>query len=179
MLANSLAEKRELIVWFLRTNRLKKPEAARVLEFIMGNKTLLSRVQFTHNLSDKKDALLISAVYTNTFPFDFRVNNVSYGSVDEVIHQLKQNPPMKLYMWLSYASPPNCLICTQSNRRRVPAKLNPATTAHRMLVDAVRTVNKKEVRRKALLLKIDECLDEKNMHEFKKLTEELHRLSTE
>ncbi|SHK57401.1 YpiB family protein [Desulforamulus aeronauticus] len=179
MLANSLAEKRELIVWFLRTNRLKKPEAAQVLEFIKGDKTLLSRVQFTHNLSDKKDAVLISAVYTNTFPFDFRRNNVSYGSVDEVIYQLKQNPPTKLYMWLSYASPPNCLLCTQTNRRRVATKRNPAAIAHRMLVDAVRTVNKKEARRKALLLKIDECLDEKNSLEFKKLTEELHRLSSE
>ena len=179
MLANSLAEKRELIVWFLRTNRLKKPEAARVLEFIKDNKTLLSRVQFTQSLSNKKDALLISAVYTNTFPFDCRMNNVSYGLVDEVIHQLKQNPPLKLYLWLSYASPPNCLLCTQSNRRKVPAKLNPATAAHRMLVDAVRAVNKKEARRKALMLRIDECLDERNLHKFKELTEELHRLSSD
>lgn len=179
MLANSLAEKRELIVWFLRTNRLKKPEAARVLEFIRDNKNLLSRIQFTQSLSDKKDALLISAVYTNTFPFDFRLNNVSYGSVDEVIYQLKQNPPIKFYMWLSYASPPSCLLCNQSNRRKVSTKLNPASVAHRMLVDAVRTVNKKEARRRALMLKIDECLDEKNLNEFKKLTEELNRLISE
>ncbi|AQS58751.1 YpiB family protein [Desulforamulus ferrireducens] len=176
MLANSLAEKRELIVWFLRTNRLKKPEAARVLEFIKDNKTLLSRVQFTQNLSDKKDALLISAVYTNTFPFDCRINNVSFGSVDEVIHQLKHNPPNKLYLWLSYVSPPNCLLCTQANRRKASAKPNPAAVAHRMLVDAVRAVNKKEARRKALMSKIDECLDERNFPKFKELTEELHRL---
>ncbi|SHE73477.1 YpiB family protein [Desulforamulus putei] len=179
MLANSLAEKRELIVWFLRTNRLKKPEAARILEYIRDNKNLLARVEFTNKLSDKKDALLVSAVYTNTFPFDFRLNNVSYGSVDEVLHQLKNNPPKKLFMWLSYASPPGCKLCARSNKRQVKAMPNPVSAAHRMLVEAVRTVNRREARRKALMARIDKSLDEKNLQEFKRLTEELQRLSYE
>lgn len=178
MLANSLAEKKELIVWFLRTNRLKKPEAARVLEFIRDNKQLLSRVHFTNKLADKKDALLVSAVYTNTFPFDFRLDNVSYGSVDQVINQLKNNPPRQLAVWLSYASPPGCRLCTRTGRKQVQAMPNPMSAAHKMLVDAVRTVNQKESRRKALLNKIDRALDEKDLREFNKLAEELKNLST-
>lgn len=177
MLANNLAEKRELIVWFLRTNRLKKPEAARVLEFIKDNKHLLSRVEFTNMLSNKKDALLVSSVYTNTFPFDFRLDNVSYGSVDEVIHHLKLNPPPKLFLRLSYVSPPGCNFCTNSNRKKIRAISNPASVAHRLLVDAIRTVNRKEAHRKTILQKIDKSLDDKNMQEFKRLTEELQKLT--
>lgn len=179
MLANNLAEKRELIVWFLRTNRLKKPEASRVLEFIKDNNHLLSRVEFTNMLSNKKDALLVSAVYTNTFPFDFRLNNISYGSVDEVIHHLKLNPPHKLFLWLSYASPPGCGFCSHSNRKKIKAISNPASVAHRLLVDAVRNVNRKEARRKAILQKIDKSLDDKNLQEFKRLTDELQKLTNE
>ncbi|RYD04189.1 hypothetical protein N752_15200 [Desulforamulus aquiferis] len=176
MLANSLAEKRELLVWFLRTNRLKKPEAARVLDFIKENKNLLSRVQFTSKLSDKKDALLVSAVYTNTFPFDFRLNNINYGSVDQVIHQLKINPPKKLFIWLSYASPPGCKLCSRSGRKQVQGIPNPMSMAHRMLVEAARNVNFKESRKKKLLSKIDRALDEKNQGEFTRLTAELRNL---
>lgn len=176
MLANTLAEKRELIVWFLRTNRLKKPETARILEFIRDNNHLLSRVKFTNKLSNKRDALLVSAVYTNTFPFDFRLDNVNYGSVDQVIHQLKTNPPKKLYLWLSYASPPGCKLCSRSEKRQVQTNYNPMAAAHRMLVDAVRTVNTKESRRESLMEKIDKSLDEKNIKDFKLLTEELQKL---
>lgn len=179
MLANNLAEKRELIVWFLRTNRLKKPETARILEFIKDNKSLLSKIEFTNRLSDKKDALLISAVYTNTFPLDFRLNNITYGSVDEVIYQLKNNPPPKLFMWLSFATPPNCNLCFHSKKRQVKALPSPASIAYKMLVEAVRNVNRKEAKRKNLLLKIDQSLDEKNPREFKRLTEELQRLAHE
>ncbi len=178
MIANTIAEKRELIIWFLRTNRLKKPEASRVLEFIRDNKNLLSRVQFTHKLSDKWDALLVSAVYTNTFPFDFRLNNVPYGSVDQVIHQLRTNPPKCLYIWLSYASPPGCRLCSQSGRKQVQAKLNPMSLANRLLVEAVRTVNQKESYRNVLLKKIDKALDEKNPEEFNRLSSELRKLVT-
>lgn len=177
MLANSLTEKRELIIWFLRTNRLKKPEATRVLEFLRDNKNLLSRVQFTNKLSDKKDALLVSAVYTNTFPFDFRLNSINYGSVDQVIHQLKTNPPKQLYIWLSYASPPVCRLCSRTGRKQVQALPNPMSVAHKLLVEAVRNVNYKESRRKTLLNKINRALDEKNHQEFTKLTAELLNLS--
>jgi len=179
VLANTLAEKRELIVWFLRTNRLKKPEAARVLEFIRDSKTLLSRVQFTNKLSDKRDALLVSAVYTNTFPFDFRLDNVSYGSVDQVISQLKTNPPKRLHVWLSYVSPPGCRLCSSSTRKQAQAVPTPASAAHKMLVEAVRAVNKKESRRKDLLEKINQALDERNPREFNRLTAELRKLSYE
>lgn len=179
MLANNLAEKRELIVWFLRTNRLKKPEAARILEFIKDNKSLLSRIEFSNKLSDKKNALLVSAVYTNTFPLDFRLNNITFGSVDEVIYQLKNNPPPKLFMWLSFATPPSCILCSQSHKRQVKALPSPASIAHKMLVEAVKNVNRKEAKRKTLLLKIDQCLDEKDVQEFKRLTEELQRLTRE
>lgn len=179
MLAHSLAEKREFIVWFLRTNRLKKPEAAHVLEFIRDNKQLLSRVEFSKKLSDKKDALLVSAVFTNTFPFDFRLNHVSFGSVDEVIHQLKENPPTKLFLWLSFASPPICKMCSQSNKRQLKARPHPQAVAHKMLVEAVRTVNQKETQRKKILQRIDQCLDAKNQQEFQRLTAELQKLSSE
>ncbi|GAB6157138.1 hypothetical protein JCM39194_03380 [Desulfotomaculum varum] len=179
MLANSLAEKREMIVWFLRTNRLKKPEAARILEYIRDNKNLLARVELTDKLADKKDALLVSAVYTNTFPFDFRLNNVSYGSVDEVLHQLKNNPPKKLFVWLSYLSPPMCRLCNRSNKKNIKALSNPMSTARRMLVEAVQAVNRREARRRALLARIDKSLDDKNLQEFKRLTEELQKLSNE
>lgn len=179
MLANNLAEKRESIVWFLRTNRLKKPEAARILEFIKDNKSLLSRIEFSNKLSDKKNALLVSAVYTNTFPLDFRLNNITFGSVDEVIYQLKNNPPPKLFMWLSFATPPSCILCSQNHKRQVKALPSPASIAHKMLVEAVKNVNRKEAKRKTLLLKIDQCLDEKDVQEFKRLTEELQRLTRE
>ncbi|GAB6181558.1 hypothetical protein JCM14036_28770 [Desulfotomaculum defluvii] len=179
MLVNNLAEKREMIVWFLRTNRLKKPEAARILELIKDNKSLLSRIEFTNKLHDKKDALLVSAVYTNTFPLDFRLNNITYGSIDEVIYQLKNNPPQKLFMWLSFASPPGCHLCFRKSKRQIKAKPSPASIAHKMLVEAIKSVNRKEAKRKALLLKIDQSLDDKNMQEFKRLTEELQKLTYE
>lgn len=179
MLANTLAEKRELLVWFLRTNRLKKPEAARVLEFIKNNKDILARVKFTSKLADKKDTLLVSAVYTNTFPFEFRLNNVHYGTVDEVIHQLKTNPPKVLYVWLSYVSPPSCKLCNRSVRRPVRNRISPASAAHRMLVDAVRAVNQREWQRKHLLQEIDKALDNRDVQEFNRLTEELKKLSCE
>ncbi|ABO49881.1 conserved hypothetical protein [Desulforamulus reducens MI-1] len=179
MLANNLAEKKELIVWFLRTNRLKKPEAARILEFIKDNKSLLSRIEFTNKLSDKKDALLVSAVYTNTFPFDFRLNNNHYGSVDEALYQLKTNPPHKLFMWLSFASPPSCALCSHRNNKQVRPLPNPASMAHKLLVEAVKTVNRKEAQKRTLLLEIDQSLDEKNIHKFQRLTGELQKLICE
>ncbi len=176
MIANTLAEKREFIIWFIRTNRLKKPEASRVLDFIKDNKNLLSRVQFTNKLSNQPDALLVSAVYTNTFPFDFRLSNVNYGSVDQVIHQLKTNPPKRLAIWLSFASPPHCRFCPRSKRKQLQASLTPDSQAQRLLVEAVRTVNQREAYRRTLLKKIDQALDEKNSREFERLSQELRKL---
>ena len=48
-----------------------------------------------------------------------------------------------------------------------------------MLVEAIRTVNRKEARRKTIMQKIDQSLDEKDMPEFKRLTAELQKLSSD
>lgn len=186
MLSNTLAQKREFIVWFLQNNRLKKPEAARILEFIRDNNRLLARIEFTDKISDKATGLMISAAHTATYPLEFRFNHGFYHKASDVLQILKNKVPRRLYLKLSFVCPPGCCLCADNHKPEphhkpaLPkAKSSPGNLyqkARKILFEAAETAMAREQQKNELLQRIDRSLELKNHLEFLKLSEMLRNL---
>lgn len=106
-----LLKKKKFITWFMQTYRLKRPEAARLLGFLMERDALLVKIHFVENVRYLPNALIISTEDSVTVSFLCRINNVYLEDIDLIIAQLDSSPPEDLFIWLSFSREFLCNIC--------------------------------------------------------------------
>ncbi len=102
MSGRSTQAKKDYIRWFLKTQRLKREEARELLRFLLRTEELVARVDFVEDVTPYRDALLISAQGTGTYPFLFRTNGQVVQDVQQAMDLLRKSPPSRLKVWLSF-----------------------------------------------------------------------------
>lgn len=102
MSGRSTQAKKDYIRWFLKTQRLKREEARELLRFVLRSEELIARIDFVEDVTPYRDALLVSAQGTGTYPFLFRTNGQVVQDVKEAMELLKGTPPRRLKVWLSF-----------------------------------------------------------------------------
>jgi uncharacterized protein YpiB (UPF0302 family) len=129
---------------------------------------------------------LISAAGSKTFPFICKLRGKFYNDVDQIIEELRCNPPETLLCRLSVPSTPACNFCTQPRRMKLSKKLKQRAKAGRSRSTQQNTVGRKspallkEFDRDARILvlsnAIDTALDSRNQADFYRFSRELKDL---
>lgn len=102
MSGRSTQAKKDYIRWFLKTQRLKREEARELLRLLLRSEELIARIDFVEDVTPYRDALLISAQGTGTYPFLFRTNGQVVQDVAQAMDLLRDSPPVRLKVWLSF-----------------------------------------------------------------------------
>ena len=146
-----IQRKKAFISWFLEAFKLKKPDAGRVLQLILGNEQLLRRVQLVDNIRFLPTAVLISSQDAKTVSYLLKIDNRYFEDIDEFMEALQDTGEEQIYVCLSFNREFVCAYC--------PDKAMP-----------------QQRRRQELLWQIDEALDRRDRGTFMRLTGELKEL---
>jgi uncharacterized protein YpiB (UPF0302 family) len=181
-----LAAKKEFIYWFLTNHYLKWPHVSKLLYYLYNNESLLNRTLFSRYLSNQGDTLLISATGSKTFPFICKLRGRFYNDVDQIIDELRCNPPETLLCRLSVPSTPACIFCTQPRWMKLDKKLKQRAKAGRSGSTQQNTAGRKSpgllkafdrtARILVLFNAIDTALDSRNKADFYLYSRELLEL---
>ncbi|WP_227766868.1 YpiB family protein [Zhaonella formicivorans] len=151
---------RDFLYWFLDTQRLKWPNTAKVLEYILKNESILEKVELVDDIRFYRNALMVSGRGTVTFPFVLRLDGKYIHDVEEALQALASANFYKLYVKLSYSK--DYYQGVVSKKRVWKVK---------------RAGKKKKIAYQKLMLLIDAALDRRDREEFYRLTKQLQRLS--
>ena len=160
-----LKKKREYIQWFLNF-RLKKMRSARLLAKMSHTPEVLERVEFVENISNKENALLVSAKGTASFPFICRVKGSYYSQPLEAF---------KAMMTLPKES--TICVCLEHPHRPSPTNENSTEEdeVNDQMVQELQYIWQ-SLARQEILYEIDHALDKKDSEEFYRLLEKLRRI---
>ncbi len=164
---NQLKYKQEYIQWFLNF-RLKKLRISRLLLKISQTPQLLERVTFVDDITDRDNALLVSARGTEAFPYICRVDGIYYNQPQEAYKAMLDLPEDEpIYL---------CLVCP--TRPVLPKD----GTSRDQAVDDGLVQNLQfiwqRLARQQILHEIDQALDKKDQEEFFRLIEKLRRIES-
>jgi len=168
----TIAAKRQFFAWFLRTQQLKYPPAAAVLQEIMENQELLVRVRFVTDISGMRTALSVSALGTDGHPFLCRVEDSYYYLPQEAIAGLLQSTSV-LYVCLNYE---RCFPCTVPGLVTAPEAVPAEDFAQLAEAELEARQEQKEAKIKLILAAIDDALDRGDKQAFRLLSSQYKEL---
>lgn len=157
---NTIADKRNLIHWFLDSQRLALPNAEKILRRLLSSDELLSRISLNSETSSAGNLLLIAARGAQAEPFLLRINGREIYDVEKAMELLENEEWDYLKLHLAVNRTFFCQNCTmESNeeKRKVKAR-------------------RKELTRQMLLQMIDQSLDFRDERAFEVLTRKLREL---
>jgi len=170
--ATGLYKKKKYISWFLGNHKLKKPEAAKILEFIMENEEILARVRFVENVRRLPSALVISSLDASTAALFCRINDIYYEHIDDIIYVLSSNPPEDLFVWLSFNREFMCSMCESilEIKPEIRNKIFYYQVVRNLEEELFKKFRERDKHREELLRQIDDALKNKNRELFYQLT---------
>lgn len=157
--------KAEAIRWFLEHNQPKLPEARGFLQFLLAKEDILRRLEIVSDLTDCRDAILVSAKGAGTWPFFYRRGDRYFHKTSQAVVELMKFVPEKIYINLSTALP------EWSEERQEFLE-----TLARWHDEVFEVAVERITRRQNLLDRIDEALATGDRGSFELLTKELRQL---
>lgn len=202
----SLMRKRDYLEWFLANYTLKEEGLRPILEYMKDSRVILEKIRFVENIRPYDSGLLISSKDSQTVSYLLRIDGLYYEDIEEFFHALKNEQYTKLFVWLSFDRSFLCNLCekqnpenevstqldvkgtTEKGKRVVKgivkpdikglgtAKVSFQDTAREVFHDLEKEIKAKELRRMALLERIDDALDNRDERLFKALVLELKKI---
>ncbi len=163
MKKNTLTDKRNLIHWFLDSQRLAMPNAEKVLRFLLGSDNLLKKIRLVQEAVITDNLLLISSRATQLQPFLLKINGQKFYEVDAALEALANEEWEYLYLHLAINKTLFCQHCVIRNNEE-----NKKTEKRR-----------KQLIRQMLLQMIDQALDFRDQRAFEVLTKKLKETEAE
>lgn len=157
---NTLADKRNLIHWFLDSQRLAVPNAEKILRRLLGSDELLKKIRLNPDSSSEGNLLLIAARGSQLQPFLLRINGQEAYEVEKALELLEKEEWNYLKLHLAVNRTFFCQFCaTKNNEESKSAK-----------------ARRKQLTKQMLLQMIDQALDFRDQRAFEVLTRRLKRL---
>lgn len=158
-MGHSIAEKRELIYWFLDSHRLAAPGAEMILRRLLSSDALLERTVPVNQVPLQGNLLLVAARGTYTYPFVLRLNGQVIYEVEKALELLETEEWDTLQLYLSINRSFFCQFCA----------------AREQTVEE-NTQARQELTREMLLAMIDQALDHRDRKAFEVLTGKLKQI---
>jgi uncharacterized protein YpiB (UPF0302 family) len=98
----SAAAKKKWLLWFLAHFRLRKQEAAMLLQNILNNYHILDKVHFTDRVAPIGRTIVISTVCSDKPPFQFYKGKKLSTNVPDALHDLQVYPSEAVYLVLHF-----------------------------------------------------------------------------
>lgn len=161
-MGHSIAEKRELIYWFLDSHRLAAPGAEIILRRLLSSDAWLERTEPVQQVPLHGNLLLVAARGTYTYPFVLRLNGQVVYEVEEALELLETEEWDSLQLYLSINRTFFCQFCAAREQRA-----------------AENAQARQELTREMLLAMIDQALDHRDRKAFEVLTSKLKTMEEE
>ncbi|NLC77294.1 MAG: IDEAL domain-containing protein [Clostridia bacterium] len=158
---NTTAEKRELIYWFLDSQRLAAPGAEMILRRLLISDALLERVTPVSQVPLQGNLLLVAARGTYTHPFLLRLNGREVYDVEQAMELIEGEEWEDIKLYLSINRAFYCQFCAAVQHPEAEVE---AASRHR------------EITREMLMTMIDQALDHRDKRAFDALVSRLRKL---
>ncbi|MBO8170726.1 MAG: YpiB family protein [Bacillaceae bacterium] len=173
----TLSDKKEFLRWFLRNFKCKMKDSFYLLNYLMLNETLLTRVHFTNQLEQLPKTIMISTTCVPMTSFQFvKQDHVSYD-VGTAFHDIRLNPEEDVFIGLffkNWKSSPQYASVLEEN----PMNDHNVSQPHIVSLLAEMTLDHilRKQKEKQLYEEIDRALENGDQSRFLQLTGELNRL---
>lgn len=97
--------KAEAIRHFLDHNQPKLPEARGFLQFLLAKEDILRRIELVDDLTGCRNAILVSAKGSGTWPFFYRRGERFFHRTSQAVVELMKYVPESIYLCLSVEAP--------------------------------------------------------------------------
>lgn len=174
----TVSKKKEFFRWLLEKYELKEKEVLWLINYLMSDERLLSKIHFTNHFGNLPKTILISTSCVDTTPFMFYKNNRVYYDVEAAFHDIRLNPNEDVYISVFFkdrASSPEYESVLEGS----PMEKQNLIRENMMSLFAEIVLDKslREFRKKQLRQEIDYVLDQGDKEKFLQLSEELKMLN--
>ncbi|GIO28448.1 ReoY family proteolytic degradation factor [Ornithinibacillus bavariensis] len=173
----SAKDKKKFLQWFLSNYQLKKRESVWILNYLINHHEILENVHFVHDAKFCLRSVIITSQCSKEVPFRFYKNHLVTTDAEKAFHDIRLNQHESLYIQLNF---------DKSNQNHMYAAVleeNPfvpdeyvITQQDRENADFLLENSLYEFKKKQLLQRIDQSLDEQDRDKFHQLVEELQVL---
>jgi uncharacterized protein YpiB (UPF0302 family) len=173
----SAKDKKKFLQWFLSNYQLKKRESVWILNYLINHHEILENVHFVHDAKFCLRSVIITSQCSKEVPFRFYKNHLVTTDAEKAFHDIRLNQHESLYIQLNF---------DKSNQNHMYAAVleeNPfvpddyiITQQDRENADFLLENSLYEFKKKQLLQKIDQSLDEQDREKFHQLVDELQVL---
>ncbi|MCF6093366.1 ReoY family proteolytic degradation factor [Microaerobacter geothermalis] len=173
----TVTAKKEFIKWFLSHYELQKREATWLLQYLMSDDRLLSKVHFTDSIRHLPKAVLMSTKCVKLTPFKYCKNKRVILDVEKAFHDIRLRPDEDVYISLHFRDrelSPEYAAVLEANpmeKQNVLQDTLLGLLAELVLDELIYQYKKEWIQRQ-----IDHALDNKDQGKFFELTEELKSL---
>lgn len=157
--------KAEAIRFFLDHHQPKLPEARGFLQFLLAKEDILRRIELIDDLSSSRNAILVSAKGSGTYPFFYRRGDRFFHRTSQAVVELMKYVPESIQLCLSTQPP-------EWNAEREELMATLVRWRDEVFADEVDRL----ARRHHLLQAIDTALQSGDETQFMRLSGELRRL---
>jgi uncharacterized protein YpiB (UPF0302 family) len=173
----SAKDKKKFLQWFLSNYQLKKRESVWILNYLINHHEILENVHFVHDAKFCLRSVIITSQCSKEVPFRFYKNHLVTTDAEKAFHDIRLNQHESLYIQLNF---------DKSNQNHMYAAVleeNPfvpddyiITQQDRENADLLLENSLYEFKKKQLLQKIDQSLDDQDREKFHQLVDELQVL---
>lgn len=97
--------KAEAIRGFLDQHQPKLPEARGFLQFLLAKEDILRRLEIVHDLTGRRNSILVSAKGSGTWPFFYRRGERVFHRTSQAVVELMKYVPDQIALCLSTVPP--------------------------------------------------------------------------
>ncbi|CAM3885857.1 ReoY family proteolytic degradation factor [Mesobacillus zeae] len=174
----SVNEKKDFIRWFLNHYQLKRRECVWILNYLMSHDQLMERVHFVENAQFCPRGLLMSTHCVDEVPFRFYKENVMTTDAEKSFHDIRLNREEEIYIQLNFHA------SNKAHQFAAVLEDNPYMLGNTQISDKDRLIAERflsdsieRFQKEKLTALIDDALDRQDKEAFKRLTEQLKRIS--
>lgn len=173
----SIKSKRYFMKWFLKHFTLKKLEATWLINYLIKQDNLLSKVVFVSDIRSCPRAIVMTSKCSKGIPFLFYKQHLVTDDIDKFFHDIRLHEDDEIYIQLNFNQANQNPFYAAVLEENPFAPTDPYMTQQDQdISDSLLRQLLQESQIKKLKQDIDQALDEKNESQFKKLVALLHKL---
>lgn len=173
----SAKDKKKFLQWFLSNYQLKKRESVWILNYVINHHEILENVHFVHDAKFCLRSVIITSQCSKEVPFRFYKNHLVTTDAEKAFHDIRLNQHESLYIQLNFdKSNQNHMYAAVLEENPFVPEEYVITQQDRENADFLLENSLYEFKKKQLLQRIDQSLDEQDRDKFHQLVEELQVL---
>lgn len=98
----SIQNKKHFMRWFLRNFTLKRLEASWILNYLVKQDKLLSKVSFVHDAKFCPRAIILTSDCSDEIPFLFYKQHIITTDIDKFFHDIRLHQDEHIYIQLNF-----------------------------------------------------------------------------